>query len=351
MMILKALRQWSVRILCSLLFLPALCYAANINEVIAFGDSLSDSGNLYKATKAMGVLDPNMPAVPKTPPYWQGHFSNGYTWVEHLALKLGLDLSDQTQFNDYAFGGSWVEGVTYSHESFPPNLSTQVDWYIKAHHSSAAQSTHLFTIWDGANDYLKGRDDVDAATTRVVSVMKQSIERLINEAGAENFMILNLPDLGRTPYAYFFPQLQAQLSQITLLHNNKLADMVTELRLKYPTIKFMTFDIFTSFNTLLNTGKINGVTFSKTNEPCYTGSYAKDDEKAKQGAALLKSLANIDIDNNPDLKHTYYRAFPMPVTVCSNQSNYVFWDVLHTTTAVNTVIATMAKDIVESNGL
>ena len=56
--------------------------------VIAYGDSLSDNGNLFKATGQPG------------PPYFQGRASNGPVAVELLAADLGIPLLD------YAFGGA-----------------------------------------------------------------------------------------------------------------------------------------------------------------------------------------------------------------------------------------------------
>ena len=43
--------------------------------LFAFGDSLSDAGNDYLID---GGTDP-------VSPYYQGHFSNGLTWVEDLS--------------------------------------------------------------------------------------------------------------------------------------------------------------------------------------------------------------------------------------------------------------------------
>src|SRR5690242_7531767 len=48
--------------------------------IVAFGDSLSDAGNVFIATNGQ------LPA----PPYFNGHFSNGPTWVEDLSQALGL---------------------------------------------------------------------------------------------------------------------------------------------------------------------------------------------------------------------------------------------------------------------
>src|SRR5437660_8377950 len=49
-----------------------------ITQMVVFGDSLSDVGNVYAATGSP-------PA-----PYYPGRYSNGPIWVERLAANLGL---------------------------------------------------------------------------------------------------------------------------------------------------------------------------------------------------------------------------------------------------------------------
>ena len=66
--------------------------------LFAFGDSLSDAGNDWIAD---GHTDP-------VSPYYQGHFSNGLTWVEDLSNMLGLGTLTPSLAggHDFAFGGA-----------------------------------------------------------------------------------------------------------------------------------------------------------------------------------------------------------------------------------------------------
>ena len=50
---------------------------AQFTEIVAFGDSLTDTGNVYAATNGL---------VPPPEVYHQGRFSNGLLWVEWLAM-------------------------------------------------------------------------------------------------------------------------------------------------------------------------------------------------------------------------------------------------------------------------
>jgi len=54
--------------------------AAAYTSIFAFGDSLSDAGNLFSESEHTIPLKP----------YVDGHFSNGPTWVEDLSQMLGL---------------------------------------------------------------------------------------------------------------------------------------------------------------------------------------------------------------------------------------------------------------------
>src|ERR1700739_4767223 len=67
------------------------------NKIVIFGDSLSDKGNLYKAT---------MNKMPKSPPYYKGRFSNGLTWSDMAATYF----ADKNKVNteNYAVGGETV---------------------------------------------------------------------------------------------------------------------------------------------------------------------------------------------------------------------------------------------------
>jgi phospholipase/lecithinase/hemolysin len=66
--------------------------------LFAFGDSLSDAGNDWIAD---GHTDP-------VSPYFNGHFSNGLTWVEDLSQMLGLGTLTPSLAggHDFAFGGA-----------------------------------------------------------------------------------------------------------------------------------------------------------------------------------------------------------------------------------------------------
>ncbi len=167
--------------------------AGEITGIVAFGDSLSDVGNVYLAT---GGVNPGLGLYPGgTYPggsYDPGHYSNGPIWLEYLANSLGIapptpSLAGGT---DYAWGGAETgNGLSFAGT---PNIGTQISTYLA---SNTPVSTQLFTIWGGANDFLNG--GVTNPALPVANLISE-ITTLAN-AGAKQFIVPNLPLLGELP--------------------------------------------------------------------------------------------------------------------------------------------------------
>jgi len=163
--------------------------AATFTQVIAFGDSLTDNGNLFADTGG---------AVP-VPPYWNGRFSNGPVWVEGLAASLGVTL------DDYARGGATTGGGTVttppiSNEAGPfMGLQDEIAAYLGGAGSGGADPSALYVVWAGANDFLSAAPGTElAAIGPAITNIVTAIGDLV-AAGAQHFLLPNLPDLGLTP--------------------------------------------------------------------------------------------------------------------------------------------------------
>jgi phospholipase/lecithinase/hemolysin len=187
---------------------------ADYVQIVAFGDSLSDTGNLYAAS---GFTQP--PA-----PYYNGHFSNGPIWVESLAGKLGVPNPTPS-----ALGGSnyaWASaesGAGVSASYGVPNLLTQVGAFSL---KNKLTSKSLVTVWAGGNDFLNGQtnpnlpaDNIAAAITALAAV------------GGKNFVVPNLPMLDQVPFALSMPPAQkAGLHSLTGAFNSRLKSDLTQLQ-------------------------------------------------------------------------------------------------------------------------
>lgn len=187
-----------------IIVLLQLSLPAFSNKVYTFGDSLSDTGNAFSIS---GNLFPSSP-------YFQGRFSNGILWVEHLAAELGRSNDAQARFSggrNYAVGGSETSDLTAQLSLFQINLGI----------FSSLESTDLCVIWIGGNDILNGES---AVPSQMADRVQTSVNTLIAR-NARKFIIPNLPDLAKLPPEIGTPN-AADTRARTIDYNNHLASIV-----------------------------------------------------------------------------------------------------------------------------
>jgi len=205
------------------------------DNVVVFGDSLSDNGNLFSVT--LGTLPP--PAAG----YDNGRFTNGKVWIEYLADMMGLNqpkphYDKSIVGTNYAHGGAssgdtensaWKTSFGGIPFDIPAKgLLSQTGDFLSDTSSDCASET-LFAIWIGVVDLLMlGETNV----MNIVNNIETSIKSLIN-GGATKFIVMNLPQLAGSP-AYVNPGSSLFLSEeiptglfddITAF-NKALADML-----------------------------------------------------------------------------------------------------------------------------
>ena len=118
----------------------------HFTAIYVFGDSYCDVGNLFAATGG---------AVPADPPYYNGRFSNGPVWVEHVANAWGLPHETlPLGGTDYAWGGAFV---TADHPlgggAVIPSVPHQVQLYL-SQHGGKADPNALYVLEGGGNDII-----------------------------------------------------------------------------------------------------------------------------------------------------------------------------------------------------
>jgi len=236
----------------------AMAATPPLKGFVVFGDSLSDNGNLYAYMKHQ---------LPLSPPYYQGRFSNGPVWIEHLVASY-YPVDALAHMSNYAFGGS---GIAAKEEDEDPindggmlTLDEQVDSYLLAHGDKANDSS-LYVVWTGANNYLALPDDINAEVRFVVSGTLRSVEHLL-EKGAKHIMVLGLPDLGRTPMALEF-EATDELSTLAKRHNALLEAEVRKLEIKYPEVQWIFFSVYEMFQEAIDYPERYG--FTNTTGTCY----------------------------------------------------------------------------------
>src|SRR5262245_39456002 len=236
--------------------------AGAFSSIIVMGDSLSDTGNAFRATSAAPG-----PAVPVSPPYFQGHFSNGVMWIEDLATVLGLQITPSLAGGtNFAFGGAKT-GFDV-HDLFQhdlrvviPSLRTQVTAYratlldptlTDPTRMQPAPADALYVVWGGANDL---RDAISQGTqgTTPAQVASDAVGNLVDiirtlqSFGAIYFLVPNQPNLGLTPQQVARGPAAMQLgTALSTAFNSALEDALQQLETTLP-VQIARLDIATHF--------------------------------------------------------------------------------------------------------
>lgn len=286
---------------------PMLARAGAYDAIYAFGDSLSDTGNIFAAT---GGAEP-------AAPYANGQFSNGPVWVQDLAAGLGVAPLTPSLLGgtDFAYGGAQT-GTTVFHTANATDLTGsagQVSQFEAAH--ATADPKALYTIWIGSNDLLAAikapASQIPTGIGQAVANVDGAIAALAAE-GAKNFLILTVPDLGKTPDAIAGgPAAQAGASALAVAFNATLLNGSGPIP-SLPSLATVdgldvhVLDTFAALDSIV----ANPGTFGFTNvtSPCLVGAV------------------------------NYAGGTPCAPTVAA-QDQYLFWDDIHPTAAGHAIIA------------
>ena len=214
------------------------------DALFVFGDSLSDIGNDFIGTTALGIV----PAVPPAGSYFKGRFSNGPVGVEYLwylmsqrppdtpgALKpfLASPVIPQRGGLSFAFGGAGT-GLTTNLGPFSvPGLTAQVGLFAVADRLRPAPRKSLYVVMSGSNDYLPSpaqgvQMDVAIPVGNIVKAIKG-----LYLTGARHIMVVDLYDLGAIPLVSRDEDkdLRDLLTLLSNQHNVLLAQALNDLRL------------------------------------------------------------------------------------------------------------------------
>lgn len=302
----------------SSLMLPLSAEASNFTGLNVFGDSLVETGNLFNVT-----------GLPPNPPYFNGRFSNDKIWVDILAEKFELNpvLSSQlettipTQGINFGFSSA-TTGFNNTASNLFPGLQQQInDFQNLTAVVPVDVNNSLNIIWAGANDYLQVFSDPDSLTFPITELPKQATDNLsgavqsLYNVGARNFLVVNLPNIGDTPFANFLdgfaPGASSQLNNFTTAHNFLLEQKLNTLTSSLSGIDITTLDANSLFLNI--TTKPSQFGFTNVNNSCLVN---------------FQPIFRFD-------------------GVCNNPNEFVFWDDIHPTAAVHQLIAEIAIDTLE----
>jgi thermolabile hemolysin len=247
-----------------------------VQHVVVFGDSLSDNGNSLAAA--------DRPQYP----YYNGRWTNSLNWVDYFSYFswvnqhfLPITAFLQNGGTNFAVGGS-----------SSALLVGQIGSYLGST-GGRASASNLFVVWIGANDFAQG---IKANIT--VSDIELGIVALW-KAGARNFMVINLPNIGLTP------TVKAQHTQIAAQQFVYTVNAALQAQLPYYALflkaTVLLIDVNTPFTQLVNTR-----------------------------TWTVQGLGTINFWDSTGFAYN-----PNNGDLAQNPNRYVFWDGFHPTTLVH----------------
>ena len=276
---------WSVKTLLGVMLVlssfAVIAHAGTYSAVIVYGDSLSDNGNLYAASGG---------TEPPDPPYYNGRMSNGPVAVEQLAALLGAPLADYAWIGATTGIGNYGDGGTPT--SFGADSLPGMQTVFAGTEGSLGPylSSGLFVVWGGPDDFLSP-SPLDTTVAEIVNRAVNDELGIVNGLqllGAQHILVPGMPDLGLTPYFQSLPGGALEGAEIAAAFNAELS-----AELPPGAIFFNTAGLLDAM-----VADPSAYGFTDVTDPCFNGT-----------------------------------------SVCSNPSQYLFFDSFHPTTAADAYAA------------
>ncbi|XP_047251601.1 GDSL esterase/lipase At5g03980-like [Capsicum annuum] len=241
--------------------------------------------------------------------------------ADHIAAALSLPFPQPFSQQDTEF----FEMASHHHCSLmiqhrlSPSCSSSIKIasFFMTGKNKVLQKALIFMDQPGINDYkqafLHGKSISEAGhlVPEVVATIKNSVERLINEAGAKTVMVSGVLPMGCFPgFQTLFPEgdsigkgrCHKGLNMFARLHNDHLWQAILELRLEHPAVHIIYADYYKAFMAVVK-------------NHAFLGFKTKTLMKACCGSG--NGPFNFDVQK---------KCGEEGVTTCSDRAMYIHWD-------------------------
>lgn len=244
--------------------LPGVAQAQIPTSITFFGDSFLDTGNGDILTQLLLGTD-----LTPSPPYAPGRITNGLNWADYLAARFGRagDAAPSLLGGRNFAIGTATTGLTGA-MGLPIGMLAQYGGQV----GQPLDPTGLYVLFGGANDLLGAASATPAARALAIQTAVTNIGTIAQGLylqGARNFLIPNLPDIGKAPVSLGTPG-AGILSAATLQFNQLLAQGLPVLGGLLPGSNFMGLSLDILFNNILFDAAQGGPRYGLTNTavPC-----------------------------------------------------------------------------------
>jgi len=304
------------------------------SNLAVFGDSYSDTGNLFYLTAPGGVGQQQ----PDHRVYDDGRYTNGKVWVEYFAQFMNF--KQPTPYNkdggtNYAIAGSatgnsetteWTNVILGPDPTGPfpaRGLMLQTDDFLEDDTitKKCAINTN-YVVWSGAVDMMLLGTDAG----EILLNIEMSIRNLTNK-GAREITVLNLPQLAHSP-AYVHPDSSIFISSD--LEPTPLEDKITKFNNDLPQILQSIVDGHGAYDALPN------FTYTLVDMAALFAEAAENPDMF----CLAEEVTTATL-NEPAF---YLTQVPDPLYL--NSENALWYDGVHPTTTFHKAIAKEVKRVV-----
>jgi phospholipase/lecithinase/hemolysin len=250
------LRIFALFCSCVLIALSAPAQETAYSALYVFGDSAVDVGNAYIGTGGQVA----------GPPYFQGRFSNGPLWIDHLAGFLGVAIAPSLAGGtDYAVGGALVTASVPFGSLIIPSVPQQVGEYL-LQHGGKADPRALYVIEGGGNDILSAPSSTNpnALGFQIAEGLAQS-GVLLRQAGSRHFLVPNLINIAYLPAAAGNAPFAASATAAT----NRWLNILLETGEHLPGVSISRINAFRLMNSIVTSPTHFG--FTNVTTPCLAG--------------------------------------------------------------------------------